>query len=390
MTLTLLLILLIGNSLLYRSLLNPIVIQTGLWLMYYLIFWHNQAYFAVNLDDIAPFIGLSCLGFSLGGLICWGLYEKVLPEIAIPEPLYDNALFVKNLSLFYPIVLLSLGFTLPMVVKEVGQFSWGDIQELRNTLVENDGKRFGLYGLIQTLSSVYLVLLLTNTSFSWRNGILLAVFLIYTYLLGSRGQLIFFVIPLAYDLLWKNKISVGQAIVGGLMLMGFIVLITIGRASDFSWESIVPMLLTYSVASLPALSLASIDPVPLLGYNTFRVVWLWIGRLGFNIPVAPVISEWISTPLPTNTYSYLKPYYMDFGMVGVFVIPLLLGFVYNLLYFRAKRFHITSCYLLGFLMYALLMQPIEEQYFRWLTNWFYIVLVMFFLKKVEIKWLDTK
>jgi hypothetical protein len=145
--------------------------------MYYLIFWHNQAYFAVNLDDIAPFIGLSCLGFSLGGLICWGLYEKVIPEITIPEPLDDNTLLVKNLSLFYPIVLLSLALTLPMVVKEVGQFSWGDIQELRNTLVENDGKRFGLYGLIQTLSSVYLVLLLTHTSFSWRNGILLAAFL---------------------------------------------------------------------------------------------------------------------------------------------------------------------------------------------------------------------
>lgn len=390
MTLALLLILLIGNSLLYRSLLNPIVIQTGLWLMYYFIFWYNQAYFSVNLDDIAPFIGLSCFGFSLGGLICWGLYQKVIPEITIAEPLDDDTLLVKNLSLFYPIVLLSLALTLPMVVKEVGQFSWGDIQELRNTLVENDGKRFGLYGLIQTLSSVYLVLLLTHTSFSWRNGILVVVFLVYTYLLGSRGQLIFFVVPLAYDLLWKNKISVGQAILGSLMLISLIVLITIGRASDFSGESIIPMLLTYSVASLPALSLASIDPVPYFGYNTFRVVWLWIGRLGFNIPVAPVISEWISTPLPTNTYSYLKPYYMDFGMIGVFVIPLLLGFGYNLLYFRAKRFHITSCYLLGFLMYALLMQPIEEQYFRWLTNWFYIVLVMFFLKKVEIKWFDTK
>ncbi len=390
MTLALLLILLIGNSLLYRSLLNPIVIQTGLWLMYYFIFWYNQAYFSVNLDDIAPFIGLSCFGFSLGGLICWGLYQKVIPEITIAEPLDDDTLLVKNLSLFYPIVLLSLALTLPMVVKEVGQFSWGDIQELRNTLVENDGKRFGLYGLIQTLSSVYLVLLLTHTSFSWRNGILVVVFLVYTYLLGSRGQLIFFVVPLAYDLLWKNKISAGQAILGSLMLISLIVLITIGRTSDFSGESIIPMLLTYSVASLPALSLASIDPVPYWGYYTFRVVWLWIGRLGFNIPVAPVISEWISTPLPTNTYSYLKPYYMDFGMIGVFVIPLLLGFGYNLLYFRAKRFHITSCYLLGFLMYALLMQPIEEQYFRWLTNWFYIVLVMFFLKKVEIKWFDTK
>lgn len=390
MTLALLLILLIGNSLLYRSLLNPIVIQTGLWLMYYFIFWYNQAYFSVNLDDIAPFIGLSCFGFSLGGLICWGLYQKVIPEITIAEPLDDDTLLVKNLSLFYPIVLLSLALTLPMVVKEVGQFSWGDIQELRNTLVENDGKHFGLYGLIQTLSSVYLVLLLTHTSFSWRNGILVVVFLVYTYLLGSRGQLIFFVVPLAYDLLWKNKISAGQAILGSLMLISLIVLITIGRTSDFSGESIIPMLLTYAVASLPALSLASIDPVPYWGYYTFRVVWLWIGRLGFNIPVAPVISEWISTPLPTNTYSYLKPYYMDFGMIGVFIVPLLLGFGYNLLYFRAKRFHITSCYLLGFLMYALLMQPIEEQYFRWLTNWFYIVLVMFFLKKVEIKWFDTK
>ncbi|MFY7825592.1 MAG: O-antigen polymerase [Flectobacillus sp.] len=390
MTLALLLILLIANSLLYRSPLNPIVIQTGLWLMYYLIFWQNQAYFAVNLQDIAPFIWISCLGFSVGGLICWGLYQKVLPEITIPEPLYDNTLLVKNLFLFYPLVLLSLGLTLPMVVKEVGQFSWGDIQELRNTLVEDDGKRFGLYGLIQTLSSVYLVLLLTHTSFSWRNGILLIVFLIYTYLLGSRGQLIFFVVPLAYDLLWKNKISIGQAMIGALSLIGFMVLITIGRTQDFSWESIIPMLLTYSVASLPALSLASIDPVPYLGYNTFRVIWLWIGRLGFNIPVAPVISEWISTPLPTNTYSYLKPYYMDFGMVGVFVLPLLLGFVYNLLYFRAKRFHIISCYLLGFLMYALLMQPIEEQYFRWLTNWVYILFIMFFLKKIEIKWFDIK
>jgi hypothetical protein len=317
-------------------------------------------------------------GFSLGGLICWGLYQKVIPEITIAEPLDDDTLLVKNLSLFYPIVLLSLVLTLPMVVKEVGQFSWGDIQELRNTLVENDGKRFGLYGLIQTIELRLFGFVTDPYLFFLAQWHPIGSVLVYTYLLGSRGQLIFFVVPLAYDLLWKNKISAGQAILGSLMLISLIVLITIGRASDFSGESIIPMLLTYAVASLPALSLASIDPVPYWGYYTFRVVWLWIGRLGFNIPVAPVISEWISTPLPTNTYSYLKPYYMDFGMIGVFVIPLLLGFVYNLLYFRAKRFHITSCYLLGFLMYALLMQPIEEQYFRWLTNWFYIVLVMFF------------
>jgi oligosaccharide repeat unit polymerase len=391
MTLALLLILLIGNSLLYRSLLNPIVIQTGLWLMYYLIFGYNQAYFAVNLDDITPFIVMSCLGFSLGGVICWGLYQKVLFQM-IPTPISfdDTTILDKNLLIFYPFVLLALVITLPMIVREVGQFSWGDIQELRNTLVEGDGKLFGLYGLIQTLSSVYLVLLLTNTSFSWRSGILLLVFMIYTYLLGSRGQLIFFVMPLVYNLLWKGKVLVGQAIIGSFLFIIFIVLITLGRSSDLSWDSVIPMLLTYFTASLPALSLASLDPVPYFGYNTFRVVWLWIGRLGFNIPVAPVISEWISTPLPTNTYSYLKPYYMDFGMLGVFVIPLLLGFVYNLLYFRAKRFHLSSLYVLGFLMYALFMQPIEEQYFRWLTNWFYIVFLIKFLEKVEIKWFDTK
>ena len=138
-----------------------------------------------------------------------------------------------------------------------------------------------------------------------------------------------------------------------------------GRASDFFVGIYRSYVVDLFCGIAACLEFGKYRLVPLLSYNTFRVVWLWTERLGFNIPVAPVISEWISTPLPTNTYSYLKPYYMDFGMVGVFGIPLLLGFcvITCCSIFRQKVSYI-SCYLLGFLMYALLMQPIEEQYFQ--------------------------
>jgi oligosaccharide repeat unit polymerase len=53
------------------------------------------------------------------------------------------------------------------------------------------------------------------------------------------------------------------------------------------------------------------------------------------------LGDFTQTPYLGNTYTYLWPYYMDFGYAGILVGPLLLGFVISFFYLRMKRVRTT-------------------------------------------------
>lgn len=391
MVLAILIALVILNKVLYKSFLNPIFLQSVLWLVYYFFLMLNINSYDVKLTDVHKFLLVQSLGFSLGGFICLLFTRKNTLSIRAPFGDETSTTTYKNLLLFYPFVMVVMIVSCAFLVKEANSLSIFSVQDLKEQLIEDDGKKFGSFGLIQLLASVYVVIFIATRDLIKENKVkffaLLVVFVYFTLLLGSKGQFVFFFCSTLYLLAWMKKVNKYHMLIAGVLLVAlmlFVTFIRFGGAEDsITSDSIIDLLLIYTITSLPGLHLLQAAQPKVFGYYTFRILYVWLNKLGFDFPVAPVLSEFTMTPLPTNVYSYIKPYYHDFGYPGVFILPLILGVVHNFFYFKANKGNLNYLILSAFLIYPLGMQIFEENYFRQFTNWVYVFLLIQLLTKVN-------
>lgn len=381
----------IVNIFIYKSLLNPIILQSILWLIYFLILSANIESFDVSIEEVYYFLICQLVGFSVGGFIYWYFFMKdtvIANLLNFEQDRYKeetDSITRRNIDLLYPLFMVILCGAIYFILKESDSISLFDVSDLRETLTEEDGKRYGTYGFIQLMVSVYvLILILSQKVFSLKHKLLVALFFVYTYLLGSRGQFIFFLGTLFYVLLWQKKISKWKLLIGIFLTLLIMFLVTYSRTSDLDGDFLINTLLVYTTASLPALVIEQFHGSEIVGYHTFRAVYLWLNKMGFTFPVAPMLAEWTKTPLLTNVYSYIKPYYYDFGTFGIILIPAILGFSYNMMYLRAMRGKFSSLLMLGLFIYPMIMQTFDEQYFRWAPNWIYIYVLIKIITKVKL------
>jgi len=88
----------------------------------------------------------------------------------------------------------------------------------------------------------------------------------------------------------------------------------------------------------------------------FFPLYKWLCKLHVVPPPnLSIYGEMIFIPHPANAYTYLRNLYEDFGMLGVAVVPFLLGAVTSALRTRACRyFHNLNLYviLLAFILFS--------------------------------------
>jgi oligosaccharide repeat unit polymerase len=82
------------------------------------------------------------------------------------------------------------------------------------------------------------------------------------------------------------------------------------------------------------------------GRYTFASVYRFTSKLGMTSSV-PFHQEFYSTPEPINTCTYLRELHADFGALGVFICPFLLGAVAGWL--RSSRRDILGTVLLSYI-----------------------------------------
>lgn len=75
------------------------------------------------------------------------------------------------------------------------------------------------------------------------------------------------------------------------------------------------------------------DSESFFGRYTFAPVNRVLARFGFRTAV-PQVEEFYSTPAPINVCTYLKNVYSDFGVLGIFVFPFVLGAVVTFLHLQ--------------------------------------------------------
>lgn len=380
----------IFNKLVYKSWLNPIVIQSLVWLGYYLLLQSNIGAYDVYLKNVEPFILFQSLAFSMGGFIC-ALFARS-PSISRRVQVGSDAVSTaqQNTAILYPVVIVVLLAAIGYILADIGTLSPYSIMDFRDALSEDDGKKVGGIGTLQLLMSVYVIVYLGvyKRSQGWAKMLVLVILFVYfTLLLGSKGQFVSFFCATGFLVVWQKKIRKLYLGLAFLLFVGVLVFLFYLRAGgdggSVDDDSLADLFLIYTVTALPALYLSPFKSLS-FGYYTFRVLYVWLNKFGLDMPVAPVLSEWVVTPLPTNVYSYIMPYYKDFGYWGIWIFPMILGFFHNFIYFKANKGSLTFLILSALFVYPVITQVWEENYFRQITNWVYITLVILLLTKLKL------
>jgi oligosaccharide repeat unit polymerase len=124
-----------------------------------------------------------------------------------------------------------------------------------------------------------------------------------------------------------------------------------------------------------------------MGENTFRTVMVVLNKFDEHIIAPPLVKEFRSVPLWTNVYSVFRPYYQDFGWAGVIISQTIFGFVHSLTYYRALQNRAIWIYCYGLLLYPLVMQFFQDQYFSLLSTWVkgvVLILIIIFIPRLKM------
>lgn len=121
------------------------------------------------------------------------------------------------------------------------------------------------------------------------------------------------------------------------------------------------------------------------GENTFRILYSIAYKLGFSsIEPVEAILEWIQKPIQTNTYTAMYPFYVDFGIPGIFIFSSIMGLIYGWLFKKSQtgsNFHIL---IYAIAITIIVLQYAADQFFTTLTGnikLFVFLIIPFLLTK---------
>jgi oligosaccharide repeat unit polymerase len=128
-----------------------------------------------------------------------------------------------------------------------------------------------------------------------------------------------------------------------------------------------------------------------LGLNTFYPIFKWLHQLGLIPPPDLLVyGEFIFIPHPANVYTYLRNFYEDFGLLGVALVPYVLGALVAAIRGRAGRdlpFLILHVFLLIPIIFSFYSYPLLPTQF-YLQIAFAFLLFRYRLPEEQGEWND--
>lgn len=145
---------------------------------------------------------------------------------------------------------------------------------------------------------------------------------------------------------------------------------------------------TYFTGGVTALdvSLNSEHHSRVFGQYSFRSIFRWIERLGFisRHEVVPVHNPFVSISpnYNSNTYTFVRSIYLDFGVPGLLVITSLWGFLSKHFLFKAYyNFSLINVLLANIFLFSLIISFFSF-YFQSFTGIIFWIIIMYFLNKL--------
>ena len=362
------------NIFVARDIAYPPFLQNLVWIaVLSLLAIFGSDFSSVN-GFILTAVTLAAVGFSVGGWIAYASQRKERRKLEVePSKDYTRALTA--------LTILAVGI-FPLFlwrILTIAQFdiSQGFFNRLREALIADDGQNMAGIGYYFYLCLIIFLLhyISSKRIFTIRNAIFFALPLSVAILFVAKGFVFFLLCAFVGATLVQRKASSAQAIALASAIFGStFLLIIFARSSDSAAgsEFVVESLKVYSLAGLPALTELTSFGLSGNGENVFRNLVVWLSRLGFDLTPPPMLQPYVYVPYGTNVYTYLRPYLIDFGLLGVFFFNGLLGFISVYSYLKARGGSAPFIIIHSLLYYPLIMQFFDDQYFQLLTLWIYI------------------
>lgn len=383
------------NWLRFRDPLYPAFIQSVEWLVLTGIFWLVQSHFdALHVRTLLVIVA----GVILFGLGCYVTTFAHQP-VKVPNPL-------SRLPASGPARLLVVATTmaLPLVVYRAYMLAFGGPTELPllnlRYAMTQDAEGSGGYGLLNYVfplaffSAALQVMLWRAHPGQGKGMLLLAVFLacVYGVLSTGRGILVGLLITLVLIPIVLRQVRLLRAAfyLFTISLLLFVVLgMLMGKIGVFGTDFTENMAALgetfeiYLLSSIPALDQLLRQGSPLDGgLHTFRSLFAALHAIGFEVPVRPLVQEFVEVPVPTNVYTLYQPYFLDFGVLALPLVQFVLGLFHGLVYRGATRAypHPAPVYLYALMFWPLAGQFGSDPYFSLASQWIqYLALCGLFL-----------
>lgn len=179
-------------------------------------------------------------------------------------------------------------------------------------------------------------------NYSIKFKVLCILYLIIILFLGNKGTIAQLMFAIIYILQFKNKLNKKTfiAIISGCVFLMSAVVIFRNDAED---ATLIDYLLIYILSPLPAFDMVINSEFVVSngfpGSMTFAALFRIFDAVGVNIGIKQfqVDSWWVNVPLPTNVFTVMQTFYIDFGYLGIFIFSSLFGIIWGQLFNFTKR-----------------------------------------------------
>lgn len=369
----------------FRDPLYPAVVQAVEWAVLFTLLWLLR-------DDFTPLHDLT-LWVAGAGVVAFGMGAYVATFGHQP---FRQANQVSHVPAGFPaglLTLLVLAALLPVISRAVTMAAEGPFEEvplanLRYALtMEEAGGGYGGWAYIFTLAyfAAALQLLSAFAVGSTRFGRLawpaIVAAFFYGLLSSGRGTLLWLIVTLVMVPVVLRRVKVVGAtlvfVLVALLIFASLGLMT-GRGGQMGMDfqenvrSMALSLEVYLLSSLPALDQMLILGSPHEGgLNSLRGLFGALSGIGFEVPVRPLVQEYVEVPYLTNVYTLYQPYFLDFGVLALPCIQFVLGYGHGWLYRKATRPspHPAHVFFFAVTFFPLLGQFWGDHYLSMISLW---------------------
>lgn len=384
--LILLLVMAIVGWHLSKDVFAPYVVAPGVWSVIILIYYLLPSELYPIRNDFPMALTVWSLGFFVSSCAA-EYFTSGTSRLSVPK--------IPNMKILWVYVLITLTivpvlcitvFIIALLEEPETMFNY--LRIMNTGLDENiEAPDFG--PLVYCISVAYVTLFFVMTYLN-KKWIIYSVFfvnILYAFISMAKTNFLCVLFASLYLGYIRKIISKKQLLYGFLVFIIICFAVQIARLGDDF--SMLEFLSTYLSSSMVAFDYFA-EPSSSIhfGENTFRLFYAIAYALGSGIQPVQTILEFVSVPISTNTYTFLYPFYTDFGFVGLFVFSAIYGIFFGFLYKKNKSNSNFAQILYAIFLTFLLLEFIGEFIFTNLSlNIQYVVLTFLpfmFSKKEEV------
>jgi oligosaccharide repeat unit polymerase len=376
--LALLVVLVIGNYWLNRSVLYPSFLFCSMWLA-------EVAMYRMDLLETDPVHSdtLAIIGGGAFLFTCGGLLAMIVPKVLIETKFVLTRLPPRN-NLIKPLMIVFLACGLPLMVRSLLQLAstvsgTGSIlQRARIAAVQGNAppatvfSSIASYFILWAIYAAVLFLIERNDKYFW---MMTFVALAGGVLSTGRTPVMMLIVALTcVQLMISDRHRFWHALQFArvpifIFLCLYFGLVFLDKDTS-SYEGgiagiILFFLVAYIVGPMAAFDYVLRHPQDYAGTSnhTFKFFLSVASTLHLVQWVPPPLYDvFVYVPYPTNVYTIYKFFYLDFGFYGMLAAITLIGFLQTLLYRKARTGSVLGLYFFSLTLYALIVSVFDDSY----------------------------